>query len=197
MQYRITKLFMDKFIGALLLLAFSPLLLLIAAIIRLTSEGPIFFKQKRSGLNREPFEILKFRTMYFYNSSEVIEQVKQNDPRITPFGGFLRRHSLDELPQLINVVLGDMSLIGPRPHALEHDALFEARCAEYNKRFRVKSGVTGWAQVNGFRGPMYTDEDIHNRVTYDNYYIDNWSVGLELKTLLLSLFTPIWSPNAH
>lgn len=197
MQYKMTKWLVDKVLGAALLLLFSPLLLLIAAIIMLTSEGPIFFKQKRGGLNREPFEILKFRTMYFQNSDEEVAQTKQNDPRITPFGGFLRRHSLDELPQLINVVLGDMSLVGPRPHALQHDAMFEARCTEYNHRFRVKSGVTGWAQVNGYRGPMYSDDDIKNRITFDNFYIDNWSIVLELQILLRTLLAPIWSRNAH
>jgi len=195
--YVITKLITDKVIGLALLLLFSPLLLLIAAIIMLTSEGPIFFKQKRGGLNRVPFEILKFRTMYFQQSSEEVVQAKQNDPRITPFGGFLRRHSLDELPQLINVVLGDMSLVGPRPHALQHDALFEARCPEYTQRFRVKSGVTGWAQVNGYRGLIHTDDNIKNRTALDNFYIDNWSVRFEIYILLTTLIAPIWSPNAH
>ena len=128
---------------------------------------------------------------------DVIEQVKQNDGRVTTVGRLLRRTSLDELPQLINVLMGEMSLVGPRRHAVAHDRIFEKRIADYPRRLNVKSGITGWAQVNGFRGATMTDEAMRRRVDHDLFYIDNCSLGFDLYILLLTVISPKTSRNAH
>ena len=196
--YHCSKFITDKVIGLSLLVLFFPLIFVIACAIKLTSKGDIFFYQNRGGLDRKTFRIIKFRTMFREAAhDESVPQATRKDTRITPMGRFLRRSSLDELPQLFNVVIGDMSLVGPRPHAVHHDMQFATRCADYPMRFRVKPGLTGWAQVNGYRGLIHTDEDIQKRTALDNEYIDNWNLWLEIIILLRTLIAPLWSPNAH
>ncbi|MDR3529389.1 MAG: exopolysaccharide biosynthesis polyprenyl glycosylphosphotransferase [Rhodopila sp.] len=170
------------------LLAFiSPVMLTIAAAIKLTSKGPVFFRQRRLGYNNRVIEILKFRSMYTHLSdADASQQATRDDKRMTPVGAWLRKASLDELPQLLNVLKGDMSLVGPRPHALATTAgglALEEAVPIYSSRHRVKPGITGWAQVNGYRGPLDSVEKIVHRVNHDLYYIENWSLALDLKIL--------------
>ena len=172
-----------------ILVASLPLLLLIALAIRLDSKGPVLFLQRRYGFNQEPFRIFKFRTMTTTDDGAVIRQATRGDPRITRVGRHLRRYNLDELPQLINVIAGQMSLVGPRPHALAHDREYQRKIALYARRHNVKPGITGWAQVNGLRGETDTDEKMARRVAYDHWYIDNWSFWLDLAILLRTLFS--------
>jgi Undecaprenyl-phosphate glucose phosphotransferase len=179
-----------------ILVASLPLLLLIALAIRLDSKGPVLFLQRRYGFNQEPFRIFKFRTMTTTDDGAVIRQATRGDPRITRVGRHLRRYNLDELPQLINVIAGQMSLVGPRPHALAHDREYQRKIALYARRHNVKPGITGWAQVNGLRGETDTDEKMARRVAYDHWYIDNWSFWLDLAILLRTLFSPRAFRNA-
>jgi Undecaprenyl-phosphate glucose phosphotransferase len=171
------------------LVALAPTFALIALMIRLDSPGPVFFRQRRYGFNQQPFRIIKFRTMTTLDDGDVIRQACRNDGRITRIGGWLRRWNIDELPQLINVLRGDMSLVGPRPHALSHDREYEQRISLYARRHNVRPGITGWAQVNGLRGETDTDEKMRRRVDYDLYYIDNWSMLFDLKILLYTVFS--------
>lgn len=180
-------------VAGLLLL---PLLLLIALAIRLDSPGPVLFRQRRHGFNQETFRIFKFRSMTVTDDGAVIVQARRNDPRVTRIGRVLRRYNLDELPQLLNVLAGDMSLVGPRPHALAHDREFERKIALYARRHNVKPGITGWAQVNGLRGETDTDEKMAARVAHDLWYIDHWSLSLDLLILLRTLFSPKAFRNA-
>jgi exopolysaccharide biosynthesis polyprenyl glycosylphosphotransferase len=173
--------------GALIVLA--PALAAIALLIRLDSPGPVFFRQRRYGFNQQPFRIIKFRTMTTLDDGEVVRQVCRNDHRVTRIGRWLRRWNIDELPQLINVLRGEMSLVGPRPHALSHDREYEQRISLYARRHNVRPGITGWAQVNGLRGEIDTDEKLRRRVDCDLYYIDNWSMLLDLKILLYTVFS--------
>ncbi|MFQ6017015.1 MAG: undecaprenyl-phosphate glucose phosphotransferase [Kiloniellaceae bacterium] len=183
----------DRVLALLFLILLAPALVVIALAIKLDSRGPVLFKQHRQGFNNNLFEVWKFRTMHTDVADPRGEiQAKKNDPRITRIGHFLRRTSLDELPQLVNVLRGDMSIVGPRPHAVGTKAkghLFEDVVDSYAGRHRVKPGITGWAQVNGWRGETDTMEKIQKRVECDLYYIDNWSVWLDLfiiaKTLLI------------
>jgi len=165
----------------------SPLLLAIALLIKLDSPGPALFRQKRYGFNNRLIEVLKFRTMYADQSDANAEQLtRRNDPRVTRIGAFLRRTSLDELPQFINVVRGEMSIVGPRPHALSAKAgtlLYQEAIKYYDARHRMKPGITGWAQVNGWRGETDTVEQIKKRVEHDLYYIEHWSILLDLKII--------------
>ncbi|WP_336814279.1 undecaprenyl-phosphate glucose phosphotransferase [Bosea sp. MMO-172] len=174
-----------------------PLLLMIALLIRLDSPGPVLFRQRRYGFNQQAFRIFKFRTMTTVDDGKVIVQAKRNDPRITRLGHLLRRYNLDELPQLLNVVAGDMSLVGPRPHALAHDIEFERKIANYARRHNVKPGITGWAQVNGFRGETDTDEKMAGRVAYDHWYIDNWSFWLDITILIRTVLSRKAFANAR
>ncbi|WP_354063982.1 exopolysaccharide biosynthesis polyprenyl glycosylphosphotransferase [Devosia sp. 2618] len=181
-------------IGLLLL---SPLLLVIAAIIRLTSSGPALYRQERRGFNGETFKILKFRSMSVMEDGRAMTQAQENDPRITPIGHFIRRTSIDELPQLINVLKGDMSLVGPRPHAISHDAELSHKFDLYAQRQRIRPGITGWAQVNGYRGDTSTIEKIEGRTLHDLYYVENWSLLLDCWIILLTLFSKRTRQNAH
>lgn len=168
-------------VGASLGLIFlSPLLLMVAILIKLDSAGPVLFRQRRYGFNQEMFRIFKFRSMSTMDDGRHIEQAKVGDPRITRVGRYLRRLNIDELPQLINVLRGEMSLVGPRPHALAHDQQFERTIALYARRHNVKPGITGWAQVNGLRGEIRTPEMMRRRVECDLHYIDNWSMWMDL-----------------
>jgi Undecaprenyl-phosphate glucose phosphotransferase len=179
----------DVVISTTALVLLAPLLACVAILIRLESRGPVLFQQRRYGFNQQPFRIIKFRTMTTFDDSDVVPQATRNDCRVTRVGRWLRQFNLDELPQLINVLKGDMSLIGPRPHALCHDHAYEHKIALYARRHNVRPGITGWAQVNGFRGETDTDEKMHQRIGHDLYYIDNWSLWFDIRILLLTLFS--------
>jgi len=182
-------------VGGLVLLA--PLLAVVALLIRSESRGGVLFAQQRYGFNQQPFRIFKFRSMTTVDDGRVVPQATRHDPRVTRVGRWIRRWSIDELPQLLNVVLGNMSLVGPRPHALAHDQAYERRIARYARRHNVKPGITGWAQVNGCRGETSTDELMRRRVEHDLYYIDNWSLTFDLKILVLTVFSPRTYRNAY
>ena len=174
----------DYTIASLLIFMISPLLLLICAAIKLESRGPVIFRQQRYGFNNKTITVFKFRSMYDGRPPEEgVHQAQRDDPRVTRVGKFLRRTSLDELPQLFNVLNGSMSLVGPRPHAVEHNVQYANIIGGYFGRHNVKPGITGWAQVNGLRGETDTDEKMKARVEHDVYYIDNWSLWLDLKVL--------------
>ncbi len=181
--------------AALLLL--TPLLLLAALAIKFDSTGPVFFLQRRYGFNQRTFQIIKFRTMRTLEDGSVVPQARKADPRVTRIGAWLRRWNIDELPQLFNVIKGDMSLIGPRPHALSHNREYERRIAFYARRHNVKPGITGWAQIHGFRGETDTDEKMQKRVEHDLYYIDNWSLALDLQIMLRTVVSPRSYRNAY
>ena len=187
----------DRIGGLLLLLLASPLMAVIAIGVKLQGKGPILFSQKRHGFNHSVFNIYKFRTMTVAEDGEKIEQAKINDPRITPLGKFLRRYSLDELPQLLNVVKGEMSLVGPRPHALAHNHQYAQTVENYSGRHKVKPGITGWAQVNGCRGETSENERMAERVRYDLEYIDNWSMWFDVKILVMTVTAVLFPKNAH
>jgi Undecaprenyl-phosphate glucose phosphotransferase len=187
----------DLILAAVALIALTPLLIAVAILIRLDSPGPIFFVQRRYGFNQEPFRIIKFRTMSSLDDGPVIAQAKRDDPRLTRLGRFLRRWNIDEIPQLFNVLTGDMSLVGPRPHALSHDHEYEQRISLYARRHNVKPGITGWAQIHGFRGEIDSDEKMRKRVEHDLFYIDNWSLWLDLKILFRTVFSAAGYRNAR
>jgi len=191
----------DYVFALLLLLLLAPLLLCTAAAIRLESRGPVLFRQPRLGFNNQTFVMFKFRTMYHEMRDLLADrQTDRNDVRVTPLGRWLRRLSIDELPQLFNVLRGDMSLVGPRPHAPNTKAagqLFGNVVAIYANRHKVKPGITGWAQVNGWRGETTTIEQIENRVAHDLYYIENWSLRLDIKIILLTLLRELVSKHAY
>jgi putative colanic acid biosynthesis UDP-glucose lipid carrier transferase len=174
-------------LGALLLtLLLSPLLLLIALAILLTDGRPVIYRQRRLGVGGESIRILKFRTMKVQPADAGFRQATPGDDRVTAVGRFLRKTSLDELPQIFNVLKGEMSLVGPRPHPLELNDEFKARIPKYMLRHKVKPGITGWAQVNGFRGQTDTPEKMALRIQHDLWYIQNWSLWLDLKILLMT-----------
>ncbi len=175
----------------------SPFLLVFFVMTKLDSAGPALFRQTRFGFNQEPFEIIKFRTMTVMENGDDVKQVVANDPRVTGFGRFMRKWNIDELPQLWNVLKGDMSLVGPRPHAVAHDQEFTKKIAQYARRMNVQPGITGLAQVNGYRGPTDTDEKIRQRVEHDLHYIDNWSFALDIKLIWMTLFSKKAYHNAH
>jgi Undecaprenyl-phosphate glucose phosphotransferase len=177
----------DRVIGALLLILSLPVLAIVAIAIKIDSPGPVLFRQTRYGFNNNPITVFKFRSMYNRQAEDPsVPQAKRNDPRVTRVGAFIRKSSLDELPQLFNVLRGEMSLVGPRPHAVAHNQQYAAIIDGYLSRHRVKPGITGWAQVNGFRGETTTPEMMRMRVQYDLFYIDNWSLLLDLKILILT-----------
>ncbi len=185
-------------LGATLLLFFAaPILAAIAIAIKYDSPGPVFFRQRRLGFNQQPFDIWKFRSMTAMDNGDVIRQAKADDVRITAVGRFLRRANFDELPQLLNVLKGEMSLVGPRPHAIAHDRDWERRVQRYPRRLNMKPGITGWAQVNGFRGELDTQEKLGGRVEHDLYYIDHWSIAFDAYILVMTVFSPRAFRNAR
>ena len=192
----ILKTIEDFVLGAILLALASPLLLLIALAVKLQGKGPILFAQQRHGFNNAVFRIYKFRTMTVAEDGDVVTQAQKGDQRITPLGGFLRRYSLDELPQLLNVVRGEMSLVGPRPHALAHNHQYAQLIENYSGRHKVKPGITGWAQVNGLRGETSENEMMAQRVKYDLAYIDNWSLWFDFKILVMTIRAVVFPKNA-
>lgn len=188
----------DYVLAGIGLAMISPLLLLLAVLIKLDSPGPVFFKQKRLGFNNEVFEIFKFRSMYHREVPEqVVRQASRSDPRITRVGRIIRATSLDELPQLLNVLNGTMSLVGPRPHALSHNEEYGRRIRGYFARHRVKPGITGWAQVNGLRGETETLDKMEARIRYDVYYTENWSLFFDLKILIMTALLVLFQKNAY
>jgi Undecaprenyl-phosphate glucose phosphotransferase len=186
----------DIVVGTLALVMLTPLFIVAAIAIRLDSRGPVFFLQRRYGFNQQAFRIVKFRTMSTMDDGDIVRQATAQDPRITRVGRMLRRFNIDELPQLLNVIKGDMSLVGPRPHALAHDHEFERKIARYARRHNVKPGITGWAQVNGFRGETDTEEKMRNRVEHDLAYIDNWSLLWDVAIIGQTVISPKAYRNA-
>jgi putative colanic acid biosysnthesis UDP-glucose lipid carrier transferase len=178
------KRLLDVCLAGLALFILSPIMLLIALGVRLTSPGPALFKQRRHGFNGQEILIYKFRSMRVMENGDTVVQAKRNDSRVTPLGAFLRRTSLDELPQFINVLQGRMSIVGPRPHAVAHNEQYRKLIGGYMLRHKVKPGITGWAQVNGLRGETDTLDKMKQRVDYDLYYLKNWSLGLDLQIIL-------------
>ena len=186
----------DIVIGSLAAIVAAPVLPVIALAIKLDSPGPVLFRQRRRGRNQRVFEVFKFRTMSVMEDGTDVRQATAHDPRITRVGAVLRRTSLDELPQLWNVLWGDMSLVGPRPHATVHDEKFGALVESYANRHQMKPGVTGLAQVNGFRGETLTTESIESRVEHDLAYIRTWSLWLDIKILMLTVWAVLAGTNA-
>ena len=175
----------------------APLLVLVALLIRLDSPGPVLFRQRRTGRNGEIFTVYKFRTMRVLEDGPTIAHATRNDHRTTRLGQLLRRSSIDELPQLLNVLKGEMSLVGPRPHAVAHDEQYAALLANYRQRFRARPGITGLAQVNGLRGEIVDLADMAERVEADLEYIGCWSIGLDIEILVRTLLLGPVHPKAY
>jgi putative colanic acid biosynthesis UDP-glucose lipid carrier transferase len=197
----VTKAVWDRVLAFFILLAIAPLMVGIALAVRLTSPGPVFFRQKRHGFNQQMIDVFKFRTMYVEACdaplSDRIVQARRDDSRITPIGRFLRRTSLDELPQLLNVLRGEMSLVGPRPHPVALDRYYAELIDGYLGRHRVKPGITGWAQVNGFRGETQALDDMRQRIEYDLFYIDHWSLLFDIRIIFRTLFVGFAHSKAY
>lgn len=194
---QLSKRLVDVIGAALGLIILTPLMLLSAIAIKLDSPGPVFFRQRRKGFNAKQFSIFKFRTMSVMEDGAIVVQARRFDPRVTRVGRILRQTSIDEVPQLLNVLFGDMSLVGPRPHALAHDDHYGDLLSAYAFRHHVKPGITGWAQVNGFRGETARVEQMKGRVDCDLWYINNWSLALDLKILVLTCLELVRSRNAY
>ena len=174
----------------------APVMLVIATAIRLTSPGPVLYRQRRYGFDNQAIEVLKFRTMRV-DADSGLATTRRDDPRVTPIGRVLRRTSLDELPQFLNVLLGQMSIVGPRPHAVAHNERFASLIDGYLARHRVKPGITGWAQIHGLRGEAETLARMQERVRYDLHYIENWSILLDLRIIFRTLLVGFSHPNAY
>ncbi|HEY4295378.1 MAG TPA: undecaprenyl-phosphate glucose phosphotransferase [Paraburkholderia sp.] len=188
----------DRLFALAALTALAPLMLVIALMVKLSSPGPVFFRQKRKGIDGNQFEIYKFRSMKMHKEEAgKITQATRRDPRITAVGAFLRRTSLDELPQFINVLRGEMSVVGPRPHALEHDDIYKDLVKGYMHRYRIKPGITGWAQINGYRGETDRIEKMMGRVKLDLYYMQHWTFWLDIKIVVLTLWKGFAGSNAY
>ena len=187
----------DIVLGTLILILISPLMAAIAVAIKLTSPGPVLFKQRRYGLNGDIVTVWKFRTMTVLEDGPVVTQTMRRDARVTPFGRLLRCTSLDELPQFINVLQGKMSIVGPRPHAVAHNEQYRKLVKGYMWRHKVKPGITGWAQINGWRGETDCLEKMEQRVEHDIDSIQHWSVWLDLKIILMTLWRGFRNPNAY
>lgn len=187
---------MDILVAGSALLFFAPLLVLVAVLIKLESPGPVMFRQSRGGLNGQAFTILKFRSMRCQENDAKVVQAKRDDDRITTVGKIIRKTSIDELPQLINVLRGDMSIVGPRPHALAHDDEYGALIANYHLRFRTRPGLTGFAQIKGLRGGTSL-EAMTARVEADNEYIERWTLGGDIKILLMTVPHLLMAENAY
>jgi putative colanic acid biosynthesis UDP-glucose lipid carrier transferase len=187
----------DIIIASIIIVLISPLLLAIAIGVKLSSPGPVLFKQRRNGLDGHEIVVYKFRSMRTMEDGEVVRQATRNDPRVTPFGAFLRRTSFDELPQFFNVLRGTMSIVGPRPHAVTHNKEYRQIIKAYMVRHKVKPGITGWAQVNGQRGETDTVEKMRMRVEYDLEYLRNWSLGLDLKIIVSTIRVLFFDRQAY
>ena len=192
----VVKLAEDYILGLLALLLFAPVMALIALAIKLESRGPVLFRQRRHGYNHRVFQVCKFRTMTVMEDGDTVTQASARDMRVTRVGRFLRMTSLDELPQLFNVILGDMSLVGPRPHALVHNFHYQKLMGEYARRHNIKPGITGWAQINGYRGPTEDVGSMYMRVRYDLDYLENWSLWWDLEIILRTVGAVLSQRNA-
>lgn len=187
----------DIVLSSIIICLITVPMLVISIFVKLSSPGPIFFRQKRYGIDGRPIEVLKFRSMRVMENGADVVQATRGDNRITPIGAFLRRTSLDELPQFINVLLGDMSIVGPRPHAVAHNEQYRGQINSYMLRHKVKPGITGWAQVNGWRGETDTLDKMQKRVEHDLAYIHNWSLWWDLKIVFLTVFKGFIHKNAY
>jgi putative colanic acid biosynthesis UDP-glucose lipid carrier transferase len=179
---RLMKRISDVVLSALILALIAPVMLAVAIGVKLSSPGPVIFRQKRNGLDGEEIVVYKFRSMTAMDNGPVVKQATKGDARITPFGAFIRKTSLDELPQFVNVLQGRMSIVGPRPHAVAHNEMYRQLIKAYMVRHKVKPGITGWAQVNGLRG----DTDLTERVRYDLWYLENWSLWLDFQIMFMT-----------
>lgn len=192
------KAMFDRVFAALALVSLMPLLIGIAVAVKVSSPGPVLFRQRRKGADGRVFTIYKFRTMREHKEAPgTVSQATRHDPRVTRIGAFLRRTSLDELPQFYNVLRGDMSVVGPRPHALEHDDLYQSVVKGYIHRYRIKPGITGWAQVNGFRGETDRLEKMEMRVAHDLYYLGHWSFWLDMRIIAATVMHGLVGRNAY
>jgi putative colanic acid biosysnthesis UDP-glucose lipid carrier transferase len=187
----------DIVLGSAILLLISIPMLVIAILVKLTSPGPVFFVQRRYGLNGNEIPVIKFRTMTVCEDGAEVQQARVGDRRVTRLGAFLRRTSLDELPQFFNVLAGHMSIVGPRPHAVAHNEHYRSRIRRYMLRHKVKPGITGWAQVNGWRGETETLDKMEKRLEHDLYYIHHWNLGLDLRIIFLTVFGKKVRSNAY
>jgi Undecaprenyl-phosphate glucose phosphotransferase len=194
---RAAKRFFDVSLAIAGLALLAPLMLITALLVKLDSRGPVFFRQSRNGFNGRAFKIFKFRTMHVLEDGPELRQATRNDPRVTRVGRWLRRSSIDELPQLFNVIPGHMSLVGPRPHATSHNTEYESLIANYAFRHHVKPGLTGWAQVNGHRGETRLIEQMERRVEHDLWYINNWSLILDLRIVLQTATVALRQTTAY
>jgi putative colanic acid biosynthesis UDP-glucose lipid carrier transferase len=195
---KIVKVIEDYILATLILILISPIMLGIAIAVKYTSKGPVLFKQRRHGWNGEEITVYKFRSMTVHQeSSGSITQATKNDSRFTPIGQFLRRTSLDELPQFINVLQGRMSVVGPRPHAVQHNDHYKELIPRYMLRHKMKPGITGWAQVNGLRGETDTLDKMQARVDYDLHYLEHWSLLLDLRIVIGTVFKGFINKNAY
>jgi putative colanic acid biosynthesis UDP-glucose lipid carrier transferase len=194
---QLVKRISDVVLASLILVLISPVLLAVALGVKLSSPGPIIFKQRRNGLDGEEIIVYKFRSMRTQDDGHIVKQATKGDPRITPFGAFIRRTSLDELPQFVNVLQGRMSIVGPRPHAVAHNEEYRKLIKAYMVRHKVKPGITGWAQVNGMRGETDTIDKMKARVEYDLEYLRNWSLGLDLQIILRTVRLVIFDRYAY
>lgn len=193
----VVKRISDIILASLILLLISPILVALAIGVKLSSPGPIIFKQRRNGLDGDEIIVYKFRSMRSMDNGAVVKQATKGDPRITPFGAFIRRTSLDELPQFINVLQGRMSIVGPRPHAVAHNEEYRQIIKAYMVRHKVKPGITGWAQVNGLRGETDTIDKMKARVEYDLEYLRNWSLGLDLQIIVRTVRLMVFDRHAY
>ena len=187
----------DLVLASIILVLISPVLLVLAVGVKLSSPGPVIFSQRRNGLDGNEIIVYKFRSMTTMDNGPVVLQAKPNDPRLTPFGAFIRRTSLDELPQFINVLQGRMSIVGPRPHAVAHNEEYRKLIKAYMVRHKVKPGITGWAQVNGHRGETETIEKMQARLEYDLEYLRNWSLALDLQIIIRTIRVAFFNSQAY
>jgi Undecaprenyl-phosphate glucose phosphotransferase len=194
---RFAKRVFDIVAAAAGLVILLPLLTAVAVTIKLDSRGPVLFRQTRHGYNNETIKVFKFRSMVQTGDGGKFVQAVRNDSRVTRVGALLRRTNIDELPQLINVLRGEMSIVGPRPHATAHNEMFEDKISVFSRRHVVKPGITGWAQVNGCRGAAETVDRMRQRLEYDLYYIDNWSFWFDLRIIVMTMFSKAAYENAY
>lgn len=194
---KVIKRIEDIVIGSMIALLISPVLIAVAVGVKLSSPGPVLFKQDRYGLGGRKIKVWKFRSMKVMENDAVVTQATKNDPRVTKFGAFIRRTSLDELPQFLNVLQGSMSIVGPRPHAVAHNEQYRKIVDNYMIRHKIKPGITGWAQINGYRGETETVDKMEKRVRYDIQYMQNWSLWLDIKIIFLTVFKGFVSETAY
>lgn len=192
-----SKRLLDIHVATFLIVLILPAMMLIAVLVRMTSAGPVLFRQRRTGLNGQPFYVLKFRTMYVTEDGDAVRHATRRDARVTPIGAILRATSVDELPQLLNVLRGDMSLVGPRPHALAHDRHYGALLADYPLRFAVRPGITGLAQIRGLRGEIHQLSCMERRVRADCEYIERWSLAFDMVIILRTIPRMLRDPKAY